>query len=236
MFQKSRPELSNRFQSFSSRTSTCRAFKASVTLRVPASKFGNTSSAAAVLQQAQSGSHPCALFGTAASASLFIARRTRKLSQSAVSIGISQLTIKFHESFSPPFFASSNAVRIPPSGPSPGQRSGIVSTAPALSFTVGETTFTEGTTVASKLTVRRNIVCPCSSASALSVPNRELAPPARTYPRTNSSPALMLRPPLALSPAAGYPARAIFPANFAGANQSSPPCAKHSSDDSPTAS
>ena len=84
---------------------------------------------------------------------------------------------------------------------------------------------------------------PSSSTLALSCPKRVLPPPATTYPARLevaeiADPVVrrFILPPRARVPAAESPTRAIFPANSAGAAQSSPPSAKHSTDDPPTAS
>src|SRR5262249_8688356 len=96
------------------------------------------------------------------------------------------------------------------------------------SFTTGDTILAVEVTVKRSFAERASIVSPCSSASALSAPKRELAPPASTYPQTHE-PSFTPHPPWARALDAEFQVRAIFPANFGGANQSSQPYAKHSS-------
>src|ERR1700674_2806880 len=95
--------------------------------------------------------------------------------------------------------------------------------------------------------MRAIIGIPPTSASALSRPKRELAPPAIMYPVTFAGIVLFaslvtnhqsrVTPlPLILCPAAESPARAVSPADSAGAIQSSPRFARHSTDAPPVAS
>ncbi len=181
MFQKSRPALSNRFQSRSSRTSACRSEIPWVTLRTPRSKAARNVASAPVRQHVQSGSGPCPECARTTCASLFAARSTRKFIQSAVKKGMSQLTITFHTRAGSFSCASSKAVTIPPSGPSPGQRSHRTSAPNSAYFPGAATTFTLSPISRSNAIIRASMGFPANSTRALSRPNRVLPPPAKTY-------------------------------------------------------
>src|SRR5437879_8141832 len=188
MFQNNRPWLSKRFQSASSRTSARSSAIPSVTLRTPRSNPERNFAAAAVCQQAQSGSGPDLECGSTTCALLFVARSQTKASHPRVRNGMSQLTSKFHSPFAAPSAASSSAVIIPPSGPSPGHWSSIVSTPNAEYLPGAATNFTCLVTPPSSSIMRASIGVPPTSTSALSRPSRVLAPPATTYPVAYVSP------------------------------------------------
>src|SRR5258708_21659619 len=143
---------------------------------------------------------------------------------------MSQLTTKHQESLGAFFGASSKAVKIPPSGPSPGQRSTTVLTCSSDALRSAATIATSEQTDATTVTVRSNMDLPSNSASALSAPNRDLPPPARTYPRTVDV-SLTPHPPSARGRDAECQVRATSLANFAAAIQSSPRCVKRSISD-----
>src|SRR5690348_12587431 len=96
MFQKSRPELSNRFQSRSSRTSARSKATPSITLRTPLSKAGCNVVTEFVRQQAHSGAGPVSECGRSTLALVVAVRSGKNIFQSCVKIGMSQLTTKFH--------------------------------------------------------------------------------------------------------------------------------------------
>src|SRR5579871_4205775 len=147
---------------------------------------------------------------------------------------MSQLKISANADSSALLFSSASAVRMAPRVPSPGHWSRIVSKFSAGSLAVCETIFALEVTVATSLAVRARIVWPANSARALSVPKRELAPQASTYPKTVGSVlhATRLPPPSVPGQGVESQVRAISPANFGGANQSLRQCAKHSNGDS----
>src|SRR6266481_107210 len=235
MFQKNRPSVSNRFQADSSSTSMETCFMASVTLRPPASKAAWMAAVEAEHQQAQRGSSRPEASGTMIAASLERARSVRKRRNSVVRKGMSQLRIKAkeHGSRSNSGVLSREsvslrrwrAVRIPPRGPWPGQRSAITGHGASAYFPAAATMVTSWQTLASNSPVRWSIVFPSSRTSALSVPKRVLPPPACTKPWK-----IILPPREFPGPAGEYPVREAAPANSAGAGQSSPPCAKYSTD------
>src|SRR5712692_5731991 len=184
MFQNSRPALSNRFQSASSRTSARSSAIPSVTLRTPRSNPERSSAAAPVCQQAQSGSGPDAECGKTTCALLLAARIVMNRSHSCVKNGMSQLTTRFHSGRAALWAASSSAVMTPPSGPSPGHWSSTIS-APNAAYLPGNATiFTCVVTLCSSSIMRAIIGIPPISTSALSRPNRVLPPPASTYAAT----------------------------------------------------
>src|SRR5580704_17777420 len=128
---------------------------------------------------------------------------------------------------------------IPPSGPSPGQRS-VMDLAPNCEYFSGEPMIiTEGVTPRITTQSRASKTSSPICTSALSRPKRVLPPPASTKPPTLAADSSRVtghpRQP-ALAPAAEYPARVISPASFGGAARWKPPCAKRSSGGSPTAS
>jgi len=77
---------------------------------------------------------------------------------------------------------ASRAVMIPPSGPSPGHRSAIHVTPNAPYFSRSPMIATAEVVSPSIAHSRASKGCPASCAIALSLPNRELAPPASTCP------------------------------------------------------
>src|SRR5215469_14267972 len=139
-------------------------------------------------QQAHRGSRPLEDSGTMTWASLERARSSRKQRNSFVRKGRSQPTIKAKEhgpcfltddwSVGAVSFRCLNAVRIPPSGPSPGQRSSSTGQAAPAYLPLGATILTSWQTVANKPPVRSSMLFPASFTSALSVPKRVLPPPA----------------------------------------------------------
>src|ERR1700722_7754513 len=101
---------------------------------------------------------------------------------------MSQPTIRHHEfglAGLPLALFAFNAVMIPPRGPSPGQRSGTHST-PNWEYFSASPMIRTGAAVADCKVRQRCAISgsPSNSTSALSRPNRRLAPPARTNPRT----------------------------------------------------
>src|SRR6266568_1887745 len=168
IFQNNRLALSNRFQSAWSSTSARSSAIPSVTLRTPRSNPERNFASAAVCQQAQSGSGPDAEYGKTTCALLLVARSQRKASHSSVRNGMSQLTIRFHSPFAGFVAAFSSAVMIPPSGPSPGQRSSTIA-APNPAYLLGAATiFTSFVTRRSISIMRSSIGAPATSTSALS--------------------------------------------------------------------
>src|SRR5258706_1293828 len=169
---------------------------------------------------------------------------------------MSHPTIRFHCSSPPTSFVVRSAVMIPASGPCPSQRSPTPVMPSAAYFWGAAITFTCFVISPSSARIRKSIGAPSISTNALSRPKRVLPPPANTYPRTTFS--LVLSPCTPrlcvnslLSERCGFvnyatilflphqsarvrgvefPTRAAFPASFAGADQWSPPFAKHSSD------
>src|SRR6266481_3580651 len=125
---------------------------------------------------------------------LLPARSQRRAIHSRVRNGMSQLRIRFHSGRAAVRAASSSAVMIPPSGPSPGQRSSTVVTPNAAYLFAAATIFTSFVTCRSSSIMRFSIGVPPTSTSALSRPNRVLPPPAKTYPTTSVSvfPAVIL--------------------------------------------
>src|SRR6266478_1330516 len=255
MFQNNRPALSNRFQSASSRTSARSSAIPAVTLRTPLSNSERSFAAAAVCQQAHSGSGPDVECGKTTCALLVPARSQRRASHSRVRNGMSQLRIRFHSGRAAVRPASSSAVMIPPSGPSPGQRSSTVVTPNAVYLFAAATILTSFVTCRSSSIMRFSIGVPPTSTSALSRPNRVLPPPTKTYPTTSVSvfPAVILQLsvsflflafsalpvvsvsifillPRVLCLACGFPARAVSLANSAGAIRWSPRFGRRSSD------
>src|SRR5258708_15741247 len=184
MFQNSRPALSNRFQSASSRTSAWSSEIPSVTLRTPRSNPERSFAAAPVCQQAQSGSGPDAECGNKTCALLFAARSLRNRSQSDVKNGISQLTIRFHSCLSAFVAEYSSAVMVPPSGPSPGHRSSITSAPNATYLPATATIFTCFVTPRTSSIIRSPLGVPPTSPPTFALPNRGLPPPPSTYPTT----------------------------------------------------
>src|SRR3984957_11433405 len=102
---------------------------------------------------------------------------------------MSQPTIRHHEfglAGLPLALFAFNAVMIPPRGPSPGQRSGTHSTPNWEYFSASPMIRTGAAVADCRIRQRRAISgSPSNSTSALSRPNRRLAPPARTNPRTS---------------------------------------------------
>src|SRR5438445_486506 len=92
---------------------------------------------------------------------------------------MSQLTIRFHSGRVALRSASSSAVMIPPSGPSPGQRSSTISAPNAAYLPATPTIFTGLVTLCNSSIIPSSIGLPPISASALSRPNRVLPPPAK---------------------------------------------------------
>src|SRR5258708_4736477 len=235
MFQNNRPSVSNRFQADSSSTSMETSLLASVTLRPPASKAAWMAAVEAEHQQGQRGSSRPEAYGTMIVASLERARPVRKRRNSVVRKGMSQLRIKAKEHGSRPnsgvlsresvSLRRWRAVRIPPRGPWPGQRSAITGHGASAYFPAAATMVTSWQTPASNSPVRWSIVFPSNRISALSVPKRVLPPPACTKPWK-----ITLPPREFPGPGGEYPVREAAPANSAGAGRSSPPCAKYSTD------
>src|SRR6266700_1977493 len=149
---------------------------------------------------------------------------------------------------------------IPPSGPSPGQRSSTIPAPKPAYLLAAATIFTSFVTRRSISIMRSSIGAPATSTSALSRPNRVLPPPARIYPPTSVSlfPAVILGLsfsflfsvhsafsvvpvlihillPAVRAQRGEFPARAISPANSAGAARSSPRFVKRSNDAAPIA-
>src|SRR5580698_5520721 len=185
MFQKRRSKLSNRFQSAASSTSIDSCFIASVTRLTPPSNTRVRVDAALARQQAHSGSSPCFDSGTTTSARLATARSATCRNHSLVRNGMSQPMTKLQKSVATVASLVSSAVMIPPSGPSPGQRSAMHST-PMCEYFAASPMIRTGVLVAVCRTRQRRAISgsPSNSASALSRPNRRLPPPARTKPRT----------------------------------------------------
>src|SRR5580698_1993953 len=197
MFQKRRPKLSNRFQSAASSTSMDSCFIASVTRRTPLSNARVSVGAALVRQHAHSGSSRWVDSGTTTSAWLAAARSVRYRNHSTLRNGMSQPMTRHQEdsaeeSPDDPAFAIS-AVIIPPNGPSPGQRSAMHST-PMCPYLVTSPTMRIPAAVDScKVRQSRAISgSPSNSTTALSRPNRRLAPPASTNPATSPAPVLQV--------------------------------------------
>src|SRR6266567_1652219 len=116
---------------------------------------------------------------------------------------------------------------IPPSGPSPGQRSSTIP-APKPAYLLGAATnLTSFVTRRSISIMRSSIGAPATSTSALSRPNRVLPPPTRIYPPTSISlfPAVIL----------GLSFSFLFSVDSAGAARSSPRFVKRSNDAAPIA-
>ena len=158
MFQKSRPPVSNRFHADSSSTSLRILFIPSVTLRTPPSNALSSSGSAEVLQQAHNGSHPNCDSGNTTSASLAAARSHKYSSHLRVRKGISQPTIKFHTGRFELVDVSANAVKIPPNGPCPGQRSATIFAGASEYFPSAATIRTFPHTTKTNSAVRDNIV------------------------------------------------------------------------------
>jgi hypothetical protein len=98
---------------------------------------------------------------------------------------MSQLMIKLHEHSFDDVSLAYSAVMIPPSGPSPGQRSTTQSIPKLLYFPASPTMPMVAPTAACKIRQSRAINgSPPNSANALSRPKRRLAPPASTNPAT----------------------------------------------------
>src|SRR5690348_16041694 len=248
MFRNKRPALSNRVQTCSSSISVRIACIACVIFRVPPRNSFSSRLLAATFQQAHNGSGPFAEFAATTSARLFAARSVRNLSQSSVRNGMSQLTIRAQSGFALWLAASSKAVTIPPSGPSPGQRSSTIRAPAAAYFPAAATTAASSVTRRNSSIVRSIIDVPWNSTSALSRPKRVLPPPAITYPATQPAfslagvstfplaPAATALPPPPLSPAFVFPILAASPASYAGAVRSLPPSATRSIGAQPVAS
>src|SRR6476646_9760060 len=104
---------------------------------------------------------------------------------------MSHPTIKFHEGRSANCAADSSAVTMPPSGPSPGQRSAMQGTPAAAYFSGAPMTATDRVSPLTSAHNRAISVSRRKVTSALSCPKRELAPPANTKPA--QFPALVTR-------------------------------------------
>lgn len=198
MFQKSRPALSNRFQSFSSSTSVLKCSKTEVTLRTPRLNRSSITGLADVRQHAHSGSNPKLDFGTTTCALLSKARPIKNISQSLDRKGMSQLKMRFHSQAVDCAAVFSSAVIIPPSGPSPGHRSAMHGAPNPPYLSVAPTILTSSAaTVAPAATnshIRINIGFPPISAIALSFPKRRLSPPASTYLASSAAVLLFVFP------------------------------------------
>src|SRR5580704_5806758 len=171
---------------------------ASVTLRTPPSNARCNFAAAMVRQHAHNGSKPQVDLGTITSALLASARWIMYVSHSRVRNGISQPMTMFH---SPPVSeVASNAVMIPPRGPSPGQRSATQSAPKAAYFSREPMIITEDVTTRITEHSRASRASSPIRARALSRPKRVLPPPASTKPPTWDCPGTP-------SPVTGHPSR-----------------------------